>query len=87
MFDYFIKLGDALSQFLNVLIFNGDSNHSISGDAWRFKRAWLQRILDFLFILFEKDHCYKAYLHDVKKASKLVEEWNNRHTLPVDLKE
>ena len=34
-----IRLGDALSQFFNVLIFNGDSNYSISGDAYRFRRA------------------------------------------------
>lgn len=78
---YLIRLGDALSQFLNVLIFGGDSNHSISGDAWRFKREWLRKTIDFVFRPFEKDHCYKAHLHDIQKASRLLREWNDKHTL------
>ena len=79
--NWLIKLGDAFSQFLNVLIFNGDSNHSISGDAWRYERKRLVAVLDFLFWPFEKDHCFKAHLHDIQKASRLVSEWNDRHTL------
>jgi hypothetical protein len=75
--NYLIKLGDAFSQLLNVLILNGDPNHSISGDAWRFKRVKAQKVLDFIFWPFEKDHCYKAHLHDVQKATKLAQEWNN----------
>lgn len=77
--NWFIRLGDAFSQFLNVLLFNGDSNHSISGDAWRFKREWLRRPLDFVFGPFEKDHCYRAHLHDVQKASRLLREWSDSH--------
>jgi hypothetical protein len=79
--NYLIKLGDALSQFFNVLLFNGDSNHSISGDAWRFKRNTLRKLIDLIFSPFEKEHCYKAHLHDVQKATKLAQEWNNTHTL------
>ncbi|MDV7395907.1 hypothetical protein RZS08_31235, partial [Arthrospira platensis SPKY1] len=69
--NWLIRLGDAISQFFNVLLFNGDPNHSISGDAWRFKREHLRKTIDFLFSPFEKDHCYMAHLHDVRKASKL----------------
>ena len=76
---WLICLGDALSQFLNVLLFNGDSNHSISGDAWRFKRERLRKVLDFVFRPFEKDHCFKAHLSDVRKAGKLLSEWSNSH--------
>jgi hypothetical protein len=79
--NYLIRLGDALSQLLNVLIFGGDSNHSISGDAWRFKREWLRRPLDFVFRPFEKDHCYKAHLHDVRKAGRLLREWSDSHII------
>ena len=79
--NYLIKLGDALSQFFNVLLFNGDSNHSISGDAWRFKRNTLRKLIDLIFSPFEKEHCYKAHLHDVQKATKLAQEWSNTHTL------
>lgn len=69
-----IRLGDAASQFFNVLIFNGDPNHSISGDAYRFKRVRLQRFINWLFSPFEDEHCRRAYEHDVKKAFRLTEE-------------
>lgn len=69
-----IRLGDAASQFFNVLIFNGDPNYSISGDAYRFKRTTLVKIIDKLFSRWEQDHCRKAYEHDVTKAEKLLEE-------------
>jgi hypothetical protein len=77
--NWLIRLGDAFSQLLNVLLFNGDSNHSVSGDAWRFQRKRLMAVLDFLFRPFERDHCYKAHLHDVQKATLLAQEWNRLH--------
>lgn len=67
-----IRLGDAASQFFNVLIFNGDPNHSISGDAYRFGRYRLAAFIDWRFSLFEEDHCLRAHLHDVEKARRLV---------------
>lgn len=79
MIAWLIRLGDAISQFLNVLIFGGDSNHSVSGDAYRFKRERLRRFIDFIFSPFEKDHCYKAHMHDVRKAERLVQEWAGSH--------
>lgn len=69
-----IRLGDALSQFFNVLIFNGDPNHSISGDAYRFQRARLMRFIDLLASPWEVDHCRKACEHDVSKAGRLLSE-------------
>lgn len=68
-----IHLGDALSQFFNVLIFNGDPNDSISGDAYRLNRPHLRAFIDWLFSPFEKDHCRAAYLNDLGKAKRLVE--------------
>lgn len=65
---------DALSQFFNVLIFNGDSNYSISGDAHRLDRVRLKRFIDWLFYFVEQDHCLMSYLNDVRKAEKLVAE-------------
>lgn len=84
--NWLIRLGDALSQFFNVLLFNGDPNHSISGDAWRFKRVRLQKSIDWVFArlpfgLAEKDHCYKAHLKDVQRATRLAQEWSDQHTL------
>lgn len=69
-----IRLGDAVSQFANVLIFNGDPNHSISGDAYRFRRTRLAAIIDAVFRPFEADHCRQAYINDVKKARRLLDE-------------
>lgn len=67
-----IRLGDALSQFFNVLIFNGDPNHSVSGDAYRYGRYRLQAAIDWLFLPFEEDHCMKAFENDVSKAARLL---------------
>jgi hypothetical protein len=69
-----IRLGDALSQFFNVLIFNGDPNYSISGDAYRLKRERLRKFIDWLASPWEADHCKTAYENDVLKAAKLLEE-------------
>ena len=69
-----IRLGDATSQFFNVLIFNGDPNYSISGDAYRLKRERLRKLIDWLASPWEADHCRLAYEHDVEKAAKLLEE-------------
>lgn len=73
-----IRLGDAASQFFNVLIFNGDPNHSISGDAYRFGRYRLAAFIDWLFSPFEADHCLESYLNDVEKAKRLLDEYMNR---------
>lgn len=69
-----IRLGDAVSQLGNVLLFNGDPNYSISGEAWRKGRHRLRRVIDWLFSPFEADHCRSAYLNDVQKARALVVE-------------
>ncbi len=71
-----IRAGDALSQFFNVLIFNGDPNHSISGDAYRYKREALRKFIDLLFSPFESEHCRKAHEHDVAKAVALFQQAN-----------
>ena len=72
-----IRLGDAVSQFFNVLVFDGDPNHSISGDAYRFGRYRLAAFIDEIFSPFEEDHCRKAYLNDVEKAHRLLDEYRH----------
>lgn len=69
-----IRAGDALSQLLNVLIFDGDPNHSISGDAYRYKRVRLMRVINWLASPWEAEHCRLAYEHDVSKAARLLNE-------------
>ena len=75
MKDWLIHLGDALSQFFNVLLFNGDPNYSISGDAYRFKRVWMMKLIDKVF---GAGHCESAYANDVAKAQALVHEYENQ---------
>lgn len=66
---------DALSQLFNVLIFNGEPNHSISGDAWYFRRTRLQMFIDFLFRPIEENHCEKSHYADVLRGKKLADEY------------
>lgn len=72
--SYLIRVGDALSQLLNVTFIPGDTtpNESISGRAHR--RGWkrTERFIDWLFSPFEKDHCRLAYENDVQRAKDLV---------------
>lgn len=67
-----IRLGDAASQFFNVLLLDGDPNYSISGDAYRLKRHRLRWFIDALFAPWERDHCRLAYENDRWKAALLV---------------
>lgn len=69
-----IRAGDALSQLGNVLLFNGDPNHSISGDAHRFGRRRLAAVIDRLFARWDPDHCRASHQHDVEKALALARE-------------
>lgn len=65
-----IRFGDALSQALNVLLFNGNQNHSISGDAYRYDRPRTLRLANWLFR--SKDHCREAHLKDIWLADRLI---------------
>jgi len=69
-----VKALDGLSGVGNVLIYNGDPNYSISGEAYRCHRPKTRRLIDWLFSSFGKDHCKQAYLHDVQKARALIVE-------------
>jgi hypothetical protein len=69
-----IRLGDAMSQLFNVLLFNGDPNHSISGDAYRFGRQRLQQFIDWLALPWEDEHCRQSYERDRVKAEQLLNE-------------
>lgn len=69
-----IRIGDALSQLANVVLFNGDPNYSVSGESYRKKRLRLRAFIDWLMSPFEDDHCRKAYENDVRKARELLEQ-------------
>jgi len=68
--NYFIRVGDALSQFLNVALLNGHPNESISGRAWRTRSVWY-KVIDLLF-WFDHQHCKNSHLNDVAYARQLI---------------
>ena len=72
----YIKVGDAISQLLNVSLLSRhkytNANESISGRCHRcgWKRA--EKVINALFYVFEKDHCRKAYIADINRAKQLI---------------
>lgn len=69
---YLIRVGDALSQLLNVIFLNGDANESISGRAYRERWRRTERTINWALSWLEDDHCYAAYLSDLERARELV---------------
>jgi len=78
-FNYLVRVGDAVSQLLNVTILIGKNpNESISGRSWRLrtKPGWKQlRIaIDWMFSWWASDHCRGAYYADLTRARMLLAE-------------
>ena len=67
--SYFIRLGDALSQFFNVAILNGHPNESISGRAYRENWTTLEITLD---TFLGDNHCKEAYENDLAYSKAIV---------------
>lgn len=75
--NYVIRCGDAISQFLNVLIFfGGNPNESLSGRAYRekHKRFWytIMKFLDWCFSPFQDEHCRKSHEADLARAAETL---------------
>lgn len=67
---WLLKIGDALSQLINVIFLNGHPNESISGRAWRTKSVWY-RVIDTI-LWFDKDHCKVSHENDIAYARELL---------------
>ncbi|MFT5766729.1 MAG: hypothetical protein ACI9DH_000548 [Halioglobus sp.] len=78
MKKYFITVGDALSQLLNVVVFfGGNANESLSGRCWRQREHWLYGMLRYpinaVASLFgETSHCKQSYLNDIERAQAMI---------------
>lgn len=72
-----IKVGDALSQLLNVLLLprhrETTANESISGRCHRMGWRRAERAIDWLFSAFERDHCRMAHEADLDRARQLID--------------
>ena len=79
MMNYFIRIGDATSQLLNVIfLLSQNPNESISGRCYRMrhKKQWqiAMAVIDFLFSPIEVGHCEKAYDNDVARCATLIKD-------------
>ncbi len=77
------KTLDAISQFLNCFLFNGDPNECISGRCWREQRM-IYKNIDWLFWLLcgESNHCRNAYQKDNSWAGhrlRRIKQYNTIH--------
>lgn len=67
-----IKIGDALSQLLNVALLpnhkDTTANESISGRAHRCGWKRTEKFINLIFSAWEKDHCRLAYEADNERA-------------------
>lgn len=74
---YATRVGDATSQLVNVAVLLGDNpNESVSGRSHRVKSQskawnWVNAAIDYVF---DEDHCERAYVNDVARAKKTLEE-------------
>lgn len=82
MNTYLSSLITSTSQFLNVLIFLGNPDETISGRSYRQgqlenHKGWKvsEKIVNVLFF-WEKDHCKVSYHRDVQNAKMIVERHN-----------
>ncbi len=71
-----IKIGDAFSQLLNVLLLarhkETTANESVSGRAHRSGWKKTEWTINLLFRWMEKDHCRVAHMADVARARALL---------------
>ena len=71
-----LKIGDAVSQLLNVLLLPNhketSANESISGRTHRQGWKRTEKVLNFLFLWLEKDHCRIAHEQDVERCKRFV---------------
>ena len=63
MKDYLVRVGNAVSQLLNVVLLNGHPNESISGRSYREGWTTAQAIIDTIF-WFDPGHCLNSHLNE-----------------------
>ena len=59
-----LQVAIALDQLANTLL-GGYADETLSARAWR-AQHWLRYVIDAIFF-FQPDHCYKAYLAELKR--------------------
>lgn len=72
-----IKIGDAFSQLMNVALLprhrETTANESISGRANRMGWRRTERVIDWVFAPWERDHCRRSHEKDIERARQLID--------------
>lgn len=71
MWAYIVKIGNSLSQLLNVVFLNGEPDECLSGRAYRTDTRWAIVTIDTIFF-WDEDHCKSAYMNDLSYAGKVL---------------
>ena len=71
MWEYTIKIGNSLSQLLNVVILNGEPDECLSGRAYRTNTKWAIKLIDLVFF-WDHNHCKSAYTNDLNYARQVL---------------
>lgn len=78
--NYAVRIFDAVSQLINVILLFGNANESISGRSYREGWTMLQGLIDTV-VFWETDHCMKAHFTDTVRAH----EWAARYPQPTEV--
>ncbi|MCQ9378809.1 hypothetical protein [Methyloversatilis sp. XJ19-49] len=62
------------SQLVNVVLFRGHQNESLSSRAYRQNHAAAVRFIDRIFAPFEKEHCRISHENDRAWARELIKD-------------
>ncbi len=69
--DYFVRLAGVVSRGINVMLFNGSPDESVSSRVHREGRRRAERWIDRLFF-WQKAHCRDSYWWDMERAVWLI---------------
>lgn len=63
---YITNVFVSIDQLVNVVLFFGFPDESISSRCWRerYVHPWRHKVVDFLFRPFRKNHCKMAFEHE-----------------------
>lgn len=68
--NWFVRVGDMVSQGVNVFFFNGEANDSVSVRSHR--ESWaIERTINKI-IFWEPDHCKAAHEKDLDRAEQAL---------------
>lgn len=76
MWGYLIRVGNSLSQLVNVVLLNGHPDECLSGRAYRTQTKWAITVIDFLFF-WDPEHCRTSYFNDLSNAGRVMSRHKN----------